>query len=181
MDLSSLVSPVAGAAPVRVAVNAGFHAYARRRMRELDRLDPVAVQERTLLALVREARGDPLRTGPRLRRDPFGRRLPASRPAPDLRGPLGDYLKDRYPVFEDLTWPGKIPYLALDQRHDDGGDQVHPGLAGDDRLEPQGRADDGGGRSGQRGPMRGSSRGGSSSWAARPTSRSPRPASARAT
>ena len=84
MDLSSLVSPVAGAAPVRVAVNAGFHAYARRRMRELDRLDPVAVQERTLLALVREAAATRFGTGPRLRRDPFDRRLPAPRAAPHL-------------------------------------------------------------------------------------------------
>ena len=84
MDLSSLVSTVAGAAPVRVAVNAGFHAYARRRMREIDRLDPVAVQERTLRALVRDSGDDPLRTGPRLRRDPFGCRLPAPRPAPYL-------------------------------------------------------------------------------------------------
>src|SRR5207249_978761 len=24
-----------------------------------------------------------------------------------------DYLKDHYPVFTDLTWPGTIPYLAL--------------------------------------------------------------------
>ena len=24
-----------------------------------------------------------------------------------------DYLRDRYPVFENLTWPGRIPYLAL--------------------------------------------------------------------
>jgi hypothetical protein len=24
-----------------------------------------------------------------------------------------EYLRDRYPVFEDLTWPGRIPYLAL--------------------------------------------------------------------
>ena len=23
------------------------------------------------------------------------------------------YLRDRYPVFEDLTWPGRIPFLAL--------------------------------------------------------------------
>ncbi len=23
------------------------------------------------------------------------------------------YLRDAYPVFEDLTWPGRIPFLAL--------------------------------------------------------------------
>ena len=37
----------------------------------------------------------------------------AAGPAPDLRGPLGrSYLQDRYPGFENLTWPGLIPYLA---------------------------------------------------------------------
>jgi len=53
MDLPSLIGRAAGAAPVRAAVNSGFHAYARLRMRALDRLDPVAVQEGTLRALVR--------------------------------------------------------------------------------------------------------------------------------
>jgi hypothetical protein len=113
MDLSSLVSPVAGAAAVRVAVNAGFHRYAQRRMRALDRLDPIAVQERTLLALVRRA------AATRFGRDhgfaeirsiaDFQRRVPL-RTYEDL---WENYLKDRYPVFQDLTWPGKIPFLAL--------------------------------------------------------------------
>jgi hypothetical protein len=113
MDLNSLVGPLAGALPVRAAVNTGFHAYAGRRMRELDALDPVAVQERTLRSLVGRA------AATRFGRDhgfasirsiaDFQRRVPL-RTYEDL---WEQYLKDRYPVFEDLTWPGKIPYLAL--------------------------------------------------------------------
>src|SRR5262249_39348732 len=113
MDLSSFLAPVAGAAPSRRAVNAGFHAYARRRLKELDRLDPVAIQERTLRNLVRSA------AATRFGRDhgfseirsiaDFQRRVPI-RVYEQL---WEDYLKERYPVFEDLTWPGRIPYLAL--------------------------------------------------------------------
>jgi hypothetical protein len=113
MDLNSLVGPLAGALPVRAAVNTGFHAYAGRRMRELAALDPVAVQERTLRWLVRQA------AATRFGRDhgfasirsiaEFQRRVPL-RTYEDL---WEQYLKDQYPVYEDLTWPGKIPYLAL--------------------------------------------------------------------
>ncbi len=111
--LSSLAARAASARPVRRAVNSGFHAYARRRMRELDRLDPVAVQERTLLALVRKAVStrfgrdhhfDAIRTVAK-----FQKNVPI-RTYEDL---WSGYLKDAYPVFEDLTWPGRIPYLAL--------------------------------------------------------------------
>ena len=113
MDLMALVGRVAGASPVRVAVNAGFHAYSRRRLRELARLDPVAVQERTIATLVRTAAKtrfgrnhhfDEIRTPA-----DFRERVPL-RTYEEL---WEDYLKERYPVFEDLTWPGKIPFLAL--------------------------------------------------------------------
>jgi hypothetical protein len=113
MATSSLVGAVAGALPVRAAVNTGFHAYAGRRMRELEALDPVAVQERTLHWLVRRA------AATRFGKDhgfaairsiaDFQRRVPL-RTYEDL---WEQYLKERYPVFADLTWPGKIPYLAL--------------------------------------------------------------------
>ena len=113
MEHLSLVSRVAGAGPVRKAVNAGFHAYARRRMRALDRLDPVAVQDRTLRSLLRAA--SKTRFGRDHRFDEVGTVADFQRHVPlrtyeDL---WQHYLKDHYPVFEDLTWPGKIPYLAL--------------------------------------------------------------------
>src|SRR5690242_18520716 len=98
---------------VRAAVNQGFRQYSRRRTARLAQLDPVAVQERTLRTLLRRAR----RT--RFGRDhgfatlgsveEFQRAVPL-RTYEDL---WDGYLKDRYPVFDNLTWPGKIPYLAL--------------------------------------------------------------------
>lgn len=103
----------AGSAPARATVNAGFRIYAARRTREVARLDPVAVQERTVRALVRRARGtvfgrdhgfDAVRSAAE-----FQARVPL-RTYEDL---WNDYLAARYPVFDDLTWPGRIPYLAL--------------------------------------------------------------------
>ena len=113
MDLSAPLARVAGAPPIRAAVNAGFHAYARRRMRELAAADPVAVQRETVLTLVRKA------AGTRFGRDHgFGsidspddfRKAVPLRTYEEL---WDDYLKDRYPAFVDLTWPGLIPFLAL--------------------------------------------------------------------
>jgi hypothetical protein len=113
MELSEPIVLAAGARPVRAAVNAGFHAYARRRMRAFDGSDPVAFQERTLKALVRKARET------RFGRDhDFGalgsiadyRKAVPLRTYEDL---WADYLKDHYPTFDDLTWPGRIPLIAL--------------------------------------------------------------------
>ena len=142
---------------------------------------PVAVQRRTLRSLVHKAR----RT--RFGRDhgfgairtvaDFQRAVPlrtyedlwdavSPRPLPGLRQP-------------DLAGPHPLP--GADQRHDAGGDEVHPRLARDARLEPEGGADDGGLPPGQPRPTRGSSTAGSSSWAARATWSAPPPASARGT
>jgi hypothetical protein len=113
MDLLAHVIGVAGARPVRAAVNAGFHAFAHRRMRRLDRLDTVETQRETLLDLVRRAKRTRFGRDHGFEQirsvDDFQRRVP-TRTYEDL---WGAYLKDRYPVFEDLTWPGRIPYLAL--------------------------------------------------------------------
>lgn len=104
---------LAGARLTRKLVNAGFHLDARRRSRVLAALDPVAAQQEALRRLVRQARGT------RFGRDhgfttirsvdDFQRQVPI-RTYEDL---WDDYLKSHYPVFEDLTWPGRIPYLAL--------------------------------------------------------------------
>ena len=77
------------------------------------RLDPVAVQERTLLGLVRKRAATRFGRDHGFADDPsvadFQTRVPL-RTYEDL---WEDYLKDQYPVFDNLTWPGKIPYLAL--------------------------------------------------------------------
>jgi hypothetical protein len=109
----SPLSRIAGAAPVRSAVNRGFHAYARRRTRLLSLADPVEVQRLTLMKLVARARAtrfgldhgfDSIRTIAG-----FQSRLPIW----TYEALWDAYLKDHYPRFDHLTWPGRIPYLAL--------------------------------------------------------------------
>ncbi len=113
MDLTTPLVLVAGSRPARSAVNAAFHVYAGRRARTIAALDPIAVQERTLLGLVRRA------VDTRFGRDhdfarirdvvDFQARVPP-RTYDDL---WIAYLKERYPVYDNLTWPGLIPYIAL--------------------------------------------------------------------
>jgi hypothetical protein len=113
MNPTSPLLRLAGAPPVRTLVNRGFRTTAQRRLARLDQADPVRVQERTLLGLVRRARAT------RFGRDhgfasiqsvaDFQRAVPL-RTYDDI---WTLYLRDRYPVFDNLTWPGRIPYLAL--------------------------------------------------------------------
>ena len=104
---------LAGAPPVRTLVNRGFRRNARRRVARLARVDPVRVQEQVLLALVRKAR-----------ETRFGRDhgFAAIRSVSDFQRavPLRSYedvwklyFRDQYPIFDNLTWPGRVPYLAL--------------------------------------------------------------------
>ncbi len=113
MSAHAILSQIAGHELVRSRVNHAYHAYARGRTRFLERADPVSIQARTLHRLVRTARFTR-----------FGRDhgFASIRTIDDfqLAVPLRtyenlwtDYLAARYPVFEDLTWPGRIPYLAL--------------------------------------------------------------------
>ena len=113
MSPSSPLVQLAGSPLARLAAHRGFQAHARRRVERLSRLDPVAVQERTLLRLVHQARGTR-----------FGRDhgFAAIRSVADFQQavPLRlyedlwtSYLRDQYPIFDNLTWPGRIPYLAL--------------------------------------------------------------------
>jgi hypothetical protein len=104
---------IAGHGLLRPIVNQAFHAYAQRRTTHLASLDPVRVQEQTLLSLVRRA------SQTRLGRDhdfPSIRSVSQFQARVPLRTyeQLWDtYLQDHYPILEDVTWPGRIPYFAL--------------------------------------------------------------------
>lgn len=87
--------------------------YARYRRAVLAREDPVATQEAQLLRLVRHAQSTK-----------FGREhgFATTKSVADFqaRVPLrryedfwADYWQGEFPVLEDVTWPGKIPYFAL--------------------------------------------------------------------
>lgn len=113
MSAPTALGRVAGSPPIRAAVNQGFHVYARRRMDRLGRVDPVATQRRTLDRLVTAAR--PTRFG---RDHGFGsirdvETFQKQVPLRTYEQMWADYLGDAYPVWDNLTWPGKIPYHAL--------------------------------------------------------------------
>lgn len=113
MAAPSLIERLSGSALVRPRVNQVFHLYARARRARLARLDPARVQRKTLIRLVRKAE-----------RTRFGidHRFDAIREVGDFQKsvPLrtyedlwSEYLSVYYPIFENLAWPGRIPYLAL--------------------------------------------------------------------
>ncbi|CAN5914895.1 GH3 auxin-responsive promoter family protein [soil metagenome] len=124
-NMAELISPVARLAasgPLRSVFNAGFRGFARLRTGDLDGADPVAEQARQLLKLVSRARKT------RFGRDHgFSRLLRSWKgdetrfiaeyqravPLRDYEGIWTEYLRDAYPVLDDVTWPGRIPYFAL--------------------------------------------------------------------
>jgi hypothetical protein len=112
----SVLSPfvtLAGTRPARSMVNRAFHWNARRRVRQLEGANPARVQEETLTRLIRRAKGT---------RFGLDHRFGSIRSVADYQAavPLRTYedlwrlyLRDQYPIFDNLTWPGRIPYLAL--------------------------------------------------------------------
>jgi hypothetical protein len=113
MRPTSPLVQIAATSLARAAANRGFHQFARRRVAGLVQLSPVAVQERTLLSLVHRARRT--RFGhdhefTRIRSVADYQRSVPLRTYEDL---WKSYLQDHYPVFDNLTWPGRIPYFAL--------------------------------------------------------------------
>jgi hypothetical protein len=102
-----------GSPLARGAVNLGFHLSSRLRCDELAHLDPVRIQERTLSRLVSKARQT------RFGRDHHFDRIRSvadfqrTVPVRTYESLWEAYLSDAYPVFDNLTWPGRIPFLAL--------------------------------------------------------------------
>ena len=113
MSWSNLVAIASGSLPARGIVNAAFHWYSSRGRASLSKIDPVESQRNTLERLLKQA------VGTRFGRDhgfatirdveEFQKNVPL-RTYEDL---WRDYLESAYPVFDNLTWPGKIPYIAL--------------------------------------------------------------------
>ena len=113
MDAPSPLARVAGAKPVRMAVNQGFHAYARRRTKVQAASDPVEVQRRTLRKLLHTARSTRFGLDHGFASIRSVEEFQARVPIRTYEALWNGYLKDHYPRFDDLTWPGHIPYLAL--------------------------------------------------------------------
>lgn len=87
--------------------------YARRRLAQLERLNPAEAQTRTLLSLVRRARDT------RFGRDhgfasirsvaDFQARVPVR----SYERMWTDYFQPHFPVLENVSWPGRIPFFAV--------------------------------------------------------------------
>jgi hypothetical protein len=94
-------------------VNAGFRWHAQHRVRTIDEQDPQRTQELSLFRLLAAAKDTKFGRDHDFARirtlADFQRAVPL-RTYEDL---WGEYLKAAYPVFENLTWPGRIPFLAL--------------------------------------------------------------------
>lgn len=113
MPGDSRFAQILGGRFVRGVMNRGFHAYARRRCRSLNRLDPISTQETALRSLVRTAQATR-----------FGRDhgFAGIRSVDDYQKVVpirtydefwSSYFKDAYPVLDNSTWPGQIPFFAL--------------------------------------------------------------------
>ncbi len=98
---------------VRGTVDLGFHLASRWRIGALNRLDPVATQERTLLALIGRARKTRFGRDHRFDRIDGVAAFQAAVPIRSYEELWEDYLREPFPQWDDLTWPGRIPYLAL--------------------------------------------------------------------
>jgi hypothetical protein len=110
---STTWSRLAAQPAARGVANLAFKLGSRLRRSELARAKPARIQAQVLRRLVRRARRT--RFGVDHRFDTihsvadFQRHVPL-RTYEDL---WDAYLRDHYPLFEDLTWPGRIPFLAL--------------------------------------------------------------------
>src|SRR5690348_7041527 len=111
MPARSLLAAATGAPPVRSVVNAAFHFYARRRVESLKQADPVQVQERVLRTLVRQARATRFGQDHRFGSIRTVADFQAAVPLRTYEDLWKSYLRDQYPVFDNLTWPGRVPYL----------------------------------------------------------------------
>ena len=110
---TKFLTPLTNSRLVRRAADAVLLRYAHHRTIQLDRMDAGAVQHRTLMRLVRKAKHT------RFGRDHDFARIASvadyqARVKVHEYGWFWDtYWKDAYPVLDNITWPGKIPYYAL--------------------------------------------------------------------
>lgn len=111
--MTTFTERLVGTQAGRVVADAAFARYARRRVRFLDTSDPVELQRRTLIRLVRTARDtrfgcDHDFRGIRAVAD-YQRRVPLR----EYEAFWRDYWQPNFPNTESVTWPGRVPYFAL--------------------------------------------------------------------
>lgn len=86
--------------------------HARWRRAELARLDPVAAQEKVLRDLLRRASGTRFHRDHRLAKAIGVADYQSAVPLRHYEDFWNEYWGGRYPVLDDVTWPGRIPLFA---------------------------------------------------------------------
>jgi hypothetical protein len=113
MPVTSLLQQLAGQPLIRRAADAAFGHYARRRVAWLDRCRVAEVQRRTLRQLLRYAQDTRFGRAHRFERlrtvADYQQRVPLR----DYEAFWKDYWQPAFPVLDNVTWPGRIPYFAL--------------------------------------------------------------------
>lgn len=95
------------------AADLGFRALASRRVAAVRAADPVAAQERELQKLVTSACGTRFGRAHGFQRVRSVADYQAAVPIRTYEQLWNDYLEPAYPVLENITWPGLIPFFAL--------------------------------------------------------------------
>lgn len=98
---------------VRAGVNRAFGLYARRRTAWCDRADPVEAQRGTLLKLIRSAGRTRFGADHGFERINTVEDYQKSVPLRTYEALWNDYLREGYPILDNVTWPGRVPYFAL--------------------------------------------------------------------
>ncbi len=113
MNDHPLISQIAGHRFIRTPVNGAYLTYAQKRTQRLALVDPVRAQAKTLRTLIARAKLTRFGQDHGFSAIQTVREYQKAVPLRTYEDLWAAYLKDRYPIFEDLTWPGRIPYLAL--------------------------------------------------------------------
>src|SRR4051812_2448028 len=113
MRASSPLLRLAGSPPARTLVNRAFHREARRRVAELKQAQPSLIQDQVLRRLVHKARNTRFGRDHGFASIRSAAEFQAAVPLRTYDDLWTQYLKDHYPRFDNLTWPGLVPYLAL--------------------------------------------------------------------
>lgn len=106
--MNALSSPI-----VRRWADRGLLWYARRRVAEIDRLDPERVQQRTLLRLVRRGAGTTFGREHRFDRIRSVEDYQSQIPLRDYEAFWETYWRRSFPHTAGVTWPEFIPYFGL--------------------------------------------------------------------
>ncbi len=126
MDLTGWLAPMMARRNVRRFTDRAFLQLAHARVRRLDRMNTAEVQHTTLERLIRKAERTRFGVDHGFSKIENLADYQARVPVREYEYFWNTYWKDAYPNFENLTWPGRIPYFALSSGTTSGGTKYLP-------------------------------------------------------